>query len=126
MPRPYNKKVVAVVSDLFFAAKINEAAKRAGVTVEYVVDHEKVLERADSQPGVIIFDLNLESADPLGLIGKLKENPHWKTISLIAFVPHVQGELRQEAQKRGCDLVLPRSSFSMNLTQILKRHAGAV
>lgn len=126
MPKPHNKKVLAVVSDLLFAAKINEAAKRAGVSVVYVTDHEQVMEMAGSHPGVIILDLNLTSADPLALIRKLKADEQLKQISLIGYLPHVQTELKQEAQRLGCDMVMPRSAFSLNLAQILKRHAGTV
>jgi hypothetical protein len=36
----------------------------------------------------------------------------------------VQGELKQQAQEAGCDMVLARSAFSQNLPVILKRHAG--
>ena len=37
---------------------------------------------------------------------------------------HVQGELKQQAQEAGCDMVLARSAFSQNLPVILKRHSG--
>jgi hypothetical protein len=35
----------------------------------------------------------------------------------------VQGELKQAAQEAGCYMVLARSAFSQNLSQIMKRHA---
>jgi hypothetical protein len=38
----------------------------------------------------------------------------------------VQVELKQSAQEAGCDMVLARSAFSQNLTQIFKRHSGVV
>lgn len=126
MHKPVNRKVLAVVSDLFFAAKINEAAKRAGVSVEYVTAGEDVLEKAKSLPMLIIFDLNLESAQPLSLIEKLKSDAALKRINLLGYLPHVEVELKQRAQETGCDMVMPRSAFSMNLPQILKRHAGTV
>ncbi len=125
MQRQPNKRVLAVVSDLFFIAKINEAAKHAGVTVEYVTGELEVIEKARTFPLVIILDLNLDASHPLRLIGKLKADAHLKTISLIGYLSHIQGELKQKAQEAGCDMVMPRSAFSMNLPVILKRHAGA-
>jgi PleD family two-component response regulator len=121
-----NKKVLAVVSDLFFSVKISDAAKRAGLAVELVTDPKEVLAKAKSRPSVIIFDLNFEAAQPLELIGKLKSSPEFKGVSLIGFLSHVQGELKQAAQEAGCDMVMARSAFSQNLPQILKRHAGVV
>jgi len=121
-----NKKILAVVSDLFFSVKITDAAKRAGMAVELVTDPKEVLAKAKAKPSVIIFDLNFEAARPLELIGKLKSSAEYKGVSLIGFVSHVQGELKQAAQEAGCDVVMARSAFSQNLPQILKRHAGVV
>jgi PleD family two-component response regulator len=121
-----NKKVLAVVSDLFFSVKITDAAKRAGMEVELVTDPKEVLVKAKSRPSVIIFDLNFEAAKPLELIGKLKAGAEFKGVSLIGFLSHVQGELKQAAQDAGCDMVMARSAFSQNLPQILKRHGGVV
>jgi PleD family two-component response regulator len=126
MQKQANKMVVAVVSDLFFSAKINEAAKRAGIAVEYATEEKAVMEKAKAQPTLIIFDLNFEAVHPLKLIMKLKGNAELKHISLIGYLSHLQGELKQRAHESGCDMVMPRSAFSLNLPQILKRHAGTV
>lgn len=117
-------RILAVVDDLFFATKIGETAKRAGVAVEFTKTEQGVLEFAAHRPSLIIVDLNLNSLPPLPLIAKLKSHPDLRQTSVLAFVSHVQGELKQQAQKAGCDVVLARSSFSQNLPQILKRHAG--
>jgi PleD family two-component response regulator len=126
MQKQGNKKVLAVLSDLFFSVKINDAAKRAGMTVEFVKDEHDVLIKAKAKPSLIIFDLNFESVDPLGLITKLKNNAELKDISVIGYLSHVQGELKQKAHETGCDMVLARSAFSQNLQQILKRHSGVM
>jgi len=119
------KTVLAVVNDIFFSAKINEAAKRAGVTLQYVTTEQDLLDKAQLNPALIIFDLNFDAAHPLDLIGKLKRNAALKHISLLGYLSHVQAELKTKAQETGCDTVMPRSAFSLNLTQILQRHAGA-
>ena len=126
MQKQGNKKLLAVLSDLFFSVKINDAAKRAGMTVEFVKDQHDVLIKAKSKPSLIIFDLNFESVDPLGLITKLKSSAELKDISVIGYLSHVQGELKQKAHETGCDMVLARSAFSQNLQQILKRHSGVM
>jgi PleD family two-component response regulator len=120
------KRVLAVVSDLFFSVKLTEAAKRCGLTLEFVTDPKQVLEKAQEKPTLIVFDLNFDGAEPLHLIAKLKGHAATKGISLLGYVSHVQGELKQSAQEAGCDMVLARSAFSQNLTQIFKRHSGVV
>jgi PleD family two-component response regulator len=120
------KRVLAVVSDLFFSVKLTEAAKRCGLTLEFVKDPEQVLEKAKENPTLIVFDLNFDAAEPLRLIAALKEQATTKGISLLGYLSHVQGELKLSAQEAGCDMVLARSAFSQNLTQIFKRHSGTV
>ena len=119
-----NTKILAVLDDLFFTVKINESAKRAGMPIIFVKSEKDALVQAGQNPALIIIDLNCAAVDPLKLIGQLKANDGTKAISLIAYVSHVQGELKQQAQEAGCDMVLARSAFSQNLPQILKRHAA--
>ena len=120
------RKILAVVEDLFFTVKISDAAKRAGFEVTYVKTEEDAVAKAAELPSLMILDLNLSRIDPVGLIQKIKSDPVLSEISLLAYVSHVQGELKQKAQQAGCDIVLAKSAFSTNLQQILKRHAGLV
>jgi PleD family two-component response regulator len=124
MQRQEPKRVLAVVNDLFFSVKITDAAKRSGMSLEFVKDQQQVLDKAAARPNLIIFDLNFEAVDPLKLIGTLKGNRETKGISLIGYLSHIQGELKQQAQEAGCDMVLARSAFSQNMSQIFKRHSG--
>ena len=112
------------MSDLFFSVKLTDAAKRAGLALEFVKDPGDVLEKAKTRPQLIIIDLNFDSVNPLELIGNLKGNADTKGISIIGYLSHIQGELKQAAQEAGCDMVMARSAFSQNLTQIFKRHSG--
>ncbi|HSR09226.1 MAG TPA: hypothetical protein VLM42_18995 [Bryobacteraceae bacterium] len=115
------KKVLAVVEDLFFTVKINESAKRAAVPIAFVKSQRDALDQAEEHPALIILDLNFASIDPVDLIRKLKTDPALSKIQLIGYVSHVQGELKQQAQEAGCDMVLARSAFSQNLLQLLTR-----
>jgi len=121
------KKILAVVDDLLFTVKINDAAKRIGLDVEFLKSEKDVLDKArDDKPMLVILDLNANSMNPVHMIEKLKGNAELKGISIIGFVSHVQGELKQKAQDAGANMVMARSAFSQNLQQILRRHAGVV
>jgi CheY-like chemotaxis protein len=113
-----------VVCDLFFSVKLTEAAKRCGLALEFVKDPKDLLEKAKAKPSLIVFDLNFDAVQPLDLIAKLKSQSTTKGVSLLGYLSHVQGELKQSAQEAGCDMVLARSAFSQNLTQIFKRHSA--
>ena len=121
---PERKKILAVLEDLFFTVKINESAKHAGLPIQFVKSETDVIENAKTGPALIILDLNFQGIEPLKLIAKLKSDAETKSISLIGYLSHVQGELKMQAQEAGCDMVLARSAFSQNLPQILKRHSG--
>jgi PleD family two-component response regulator len=120
------KRVLAVVSDLFFSVKLTEAAKRCGLALEFVKDPGELLEKANEKPTLIVFDLNFDGVEPIKLIAKLKGNSATKGVSLLGYLSHVQVELKQSAQEAGCDMVMARSALSQNLTQIFKRHSGVV
>jgi CheY-like chemotaxis protein len=106
------KKVLAVMSDLFFSAKINDAAKKAGLAAVFVKDKAVALEQLKSNPVLVILDLNCASADPLDLIRSAKA----AAIPTVGFVSHVQIDLKQKAQEAGCDTVVARSVFAQKLT----------
>ena len=120
------KRVLAVVNDLFFSVKLTEAAKRNGLTLEFVKEGKLLLEKAEGKPSLIIFDLNFEAIEPLKLISELKGQPLTKGISLIGYLSHIQVDLKQQAQQAGCDMVMARSAFSQNMPQIFKRHSGGL
>lgn len=126
MGKNEKKKILAVLEDLLFTVKINDLAKRTGLDVEFVKSEKDALERAKHKPLLIILDLNSNSVQPIKLIHRLKEDDDTKKISLIGYVSHVQGELKQKAHDAGCDIVLARSAFSTNLPMLLKRHASHI
>jgi CheY-like chemotaxis protein len=120
-------RIFAFVDDLFFAAKIQETARKLNVKVEFAKNDKDLAERmqqnGEEKPSLIIFDLNNVNAKPLTLIPKLKSKLK-KGTSIIGFLSHVQGDLKQKAHEVGCDMVLPRSAFSQNLPQLLRRHGA--
>ena len=126
MQKQDNKTVLAVVNDLFFSVKITDAAKRAGMPVEFIKDEKEVIAKAKTKPTLIIFDLNFADVQPLKLISKLKTGADFKGISVIGYLSHIQADLKMQAQEAGCDMVMARSAFSQNLSQIFKRHAGTM
>ena len=122
-----NSRIFAFIEDLFFMAKIQETARKLNVKVEFVKSDkdlmEKIQQNGEEKPSLIIFDLNNASVKPLTLIPKLKSKLK-KGTSIIGFLSHVQGDLKQKAHEVGCDMVLPRSAFSQNLPQLLRRHGA--
>src|SRR6202451_4187106 len=71
-----NSRIFAFVDDLFFAAKIQETARKLNVKVEFAKNDKDLAQRmehnGEEKPSLIIFDLNNANAKPLTLIPKLK------------------------------------------------------
>jgi CheY-like chemotaxis protein len=119
------RSILAFVDDLFFVAKIQETARKLNIKVEFAKPVKETLEEIvarEEKPSLIIYDLNAMSSKPLTVIPKLKAKLK-KATSIIGFLSHIQGELKVAAAEAGCDMVLPRSAFSQNLPQLLRRHA---
>ena len=120
-------RIFAFVDDLFFLAKIQETARKLNVKVQFVKSEKEVLDaiaESEQAPSLIIMDLNNASVKPIATITKLKSKLK-KQSNIIGFLSHVQGDLKVKAQDAGCDMVLPRSAFSQNLPQLLRRHGSA-
>src|SRR3954447_16804538 len=100
MPNQGSKKLLAVVEDLLFAVKIGDAAKRNGLEAVFVKTTDDALANAKLKPLLVIVDLNINRLEPVELIRQLKEG-ETKSVPLLAFVSHVQGELKQRAHDAG-------------------------
>ncbi len=114
------------IEDLFFTAKIQEAAKQQGVKVAFMKPEKDVVAHLSElhdheHPSLIVFDLNNVNAKPLTLIPKLKAKLK-KGTSILGFLSHLQGDLKQKAVEAGCHTVMPRSAFSQNLPNLLRRY----
>ncbi len=122
-------RIFCFIEDLFFLAKIQETSKKLNIKVEFVKTPDIILERAaddvpdDEKPALVVFDLNNLNAKPLTLIPKLRSKLK-KGTSIIGFVSHIQGDLKMKALEAGCDSVMPRSAFSQNLPNLLRRHGA--
>jgi hypothetical protein len=129
---------IAFVDDLFFLAKMTETARHTGVELKPVADCDALLREAAANPGAtLLLDLNARGK-PLDALARLGELAQTNGVSsagasadartpgngarrrVIAFLSHVQTELADQARAAGCDEVMPRSKFTMELPRILR------
>lgn len=114
------RNIIAIVDDLFFAAKIRGTAEQAGVSVAFPRSADGATEIIQREPPVLIIcDLHSQRINPVELARTLKAGEETRTIPLLGFFSHVQTELQREAQEAGFDRVIPRSVFASSLMQIL-------
>jgi DNA-binding NarL/FixJ family response regulator len=109
-------RVVALMDDIFFQMKVAETAKHLGIEFKVATNAHALLGLLEPRPQLVIVDLNSRS-QPIYAIGKLRAAA--KDIRIVAFLSHVQRELAEQARCAGCDEVMPRSTFTQNLAEIL-------
>ena len=109
-------RVVALMDDIFFQMKVAETAKHLGIEFKVATNADALLGLLEPRPQLVIVDLNARN-QPIDAIVKLRAAS--KDIRVIAFLSHVQRELAEQARNAGCDEVMPRSSFTQNLAEIL-------
>jgi DNA-binding NarL/FixJ family response regulator len=109
-------RVVALMDDIFFQMKVAETAKHLGIEFKVATNTDALLGLLEPRPQLVIVDLNARN-QPIDAIVKLRAAS--KGIRVVAFLSHVQRELAEQARNAGCDEVMPRSSFTQNLAEIL-------
>ena len=108
--------IIAVVDDMFFAAKIRAVAEAVGVEISFPRSLEALVQRVrESKPRLIIVDLHNQKIDAAALATELKS----EDVRLLGFFSHVQTELQRDAMAAGFDQVIPRSVFARDLANIL-------
>lgn len=121
-------RIYCFIEDLFILAKIQEYSKKLGIKISFLKPEKDVVTKLtetaeEDRPALILFDLNNVGAKPLTLIPKIKTKLKRGT-SIIGFVSQIQGDLKAKAIEAGCDTVMPRSTFSQNLPNLLRRYGS--
>jgi CheY-like chemotaxis protein len=111
--------VVAVVTDLFFQARISSAAKAAGRTVRFVASQAALPEDAAGVVALVDLDAGLDVVESIRLLKAAGAKP------VVAFGPHLDVTLRKRARAAGADRVLAKSKFVTDLPHILTGRTGS-
>ena len=119
-------KILVIVEDLFFLAKIREAAKQSGVELQSALPDTAPAELAELQSPVVILDLNHRSCRAIEVVQAIKADARTQHVPVLGFLSHLQGDLAARARAAGCDTVMARSAFSERLPQILSSYAHPV
>jgi len=115
-----SRVIIAVVDDMFFAAKIRAVAEAVGSEISFPRSSEAlVLKAREARPQLIIVDLHNQKIESEALARTLKADEGLREIPLLGFFSHVQTELQRSAMAAGFDRVIPRSVFARDLPQIL-------
>lgn len=116
-----NKRVVAAIDDVFFMAKVKDAATAAGLGIVFAKSKDDAVALAVERAALVVIDLNAGKFAPVDLVVALKV----LGAPVLGFLSHVNVELRLKAEEAGADRVLARSALSQNINAIFREYAEA-
>jgi DNA-binding NarL/FixJ family response regulator len=106
-------RVVAFIPDLLFGSNVLGALQAAGHDAQLVSELGSDAAEAD----VIVLDLTADADERLealtGLDGAQKR--------VLAFYSHVETDVREQAERAGVDVVVPRSRMNREGAELVRR-----
>lgn len=131
MPDTAKPRFLALCDDLFDRAKIDGTARAVGSAGAFAPTVESLAGLAADEgaapAGLLLVDLNLvqrDGAEGADLVRRIKADPRLAGVPMVAYLSHVQVDLRKAAEAAGADRVWPRSRFSAELADLLCTHCG--
>ena len=120
------RPILAVMSDLLFRSKIDEAARRNGLQLRAAKSLEQ-LDRhlGNSEPAVVFVDLEADSPEPTAAINRIRQLAGGSAIRIIGFAGHTNIAAIEAGRAAGATIVLARSGLTSQLPTLLERVAEA-
>ena len=120
-----DRRIVAVVRDLFFAVRIRDTLRPRGYAVAVAGSAPALAQAlaAEPAPALIIVDLSFRGIDPPGLIARLKGDAATRAVPILAFGSHLDHAARDAAKGAGADRVVPNSKLAEDLPALVERYA---
>jgi hypothetical protein len=119
-------RVLALVPDLLFGSRVQGALTAAGEELELLADEPLLRARlaAGPTPEVLIVDLTDEQLEGARIVASLLSAGELAGIRTLGFYSHVDVAAREEAERAGFDLVVPRSRMAREGAELVARLAS--
>jgi DNA-binding NtrC family response regulator len=116
-------RVVAVVKDLFFVARIRETARLVGTETSFARTADELgAELGRGKPALVIIDLTTAGWDYESLFGRLEEKGAGAPV--LGFTTHALARQTQPLHAR-CSRVVTKETLTQELARILKDGVAA-
>jgi PleD family two-component response regulator len=113
--------VLAAINDIFFYAKLRDAARSSGYVLERVKTQADMTARATARhPAGLILNMNDEGLDAFQALAALKADERLKTIPVLAFANHEEVETWRRAKELGVTKIVSRNEFSARTKDLVE------
>lgn len=115
-----------LTNDLFFSSRVTSAAEACKLEMTVVPDQASLLTQlATGDIHLVLLDWSTPGLDLLDLVAEIRDQAA-RSVSVVAFGPHVDVAGMAGAKQAGCDAVYTRGQFSSQLQAILRQHGCTV
>jgi len=122
--QPGLRQGVLLTHDFIFSTKVTSTARALGLEVTAAANLVRAAELCrDQRPGCVFIDLGVPNLDITAAVAQLRSAAG--AVPTVAYGSHVDKARLDAARAAGCDEVLPRSKFSAELPDLLRRYLGA-
>ncbi len=123
--QPPTRRGLLLTPNLLFSSMVTGTATAIGQEVAVAGDlAEAVGLCGDRQIAYVIIDLSVTEPDIATIVARLRDAAG--AVPTIAFGSHVDKARLDEARAAGCDEVMPRSRFSSELPDLLRRYSDGI
>lgn len=110
---PHNRRIATTI------------LRASGMEIEEASDGEAALAAIEARrPDVVLLDLSLPRLDGYGVARRLKADPRWRDLPLIAFTAHALTIDEARAREAGCDHFLAKPIDPDEIVRNVQRAAG--
>ena len=115
--------VVALVDDLMFVSRIDEAARAHGLDVRSVRKVADLLDSCRAGARLVLMDLDSPRLPVMEALSSLCADAAFADVPVVGFFSHVHADRGRQARAAGCRHTLPRSAFVEQLPELLREAA---
>jgi len=114
------KRILIIEDDPVTAAVYRQMFERRGYRAETAPDGTTGLERLEIlKPDGVLLDVMLPGIDGLEVLRRIRANPEWRDLPVVAFTNAFLGEMVQEAELAGASFTLTK--FDHTPWQVVER-----
>jgi len=114
------KRILIIEDDPVTAAVYRQMFERRGYRAETAADGPTGLERLEIlKPDGVLLDVMLPGIDGLEVLRRIRANPEWRDLPVVAFTNAFLGEMVQEAELAGASFTLTK--FDHTPWQVVER-----
>jgi hypothetical protein len=116
--------IVLLSADLTCSSRAAGVASQLGFPCTTAMSVAALDDRLVAGTRLVVIDLSTAGVVPSVLVPKIRTALTPRP-QIVAFGPHVHGELLEEAETSGCDIVVSRGEFFARMPELMSRGASA-